>query len=436
MTDLNLYILLLFACIASAAITWLISANQGKVIRSDLIKEKQSNEHNSQTIRSLEGSIVEKNTDLANLREELNQKNRDVTRLQTVLEQKEIGFESKLQTEFENISNRIFAEKGQVFTANNKTELDTILEPFKTQLTGFQTRVNEVHTASVEQNASLLTQIQSITEEANSLASALKGDSQMRGAWGEAQLEATLQFSGLIEETHYKSQESFRDPEGRAKRTDYVVILPDKKNIVIDSKVSLVDYDDLVSANSDEEAKIALDRHVKAVKSHIDDLADKDYTNLVGIDSPSFVLMFMPLEPAYIEALKYGKDLFGYGYEKNVIMVSHTTLVPILRTVSNLWMLHQSNKEAKKLGDKAQDIYNQVCTVVEKTKKVGTSLTAAQNNYNELVGSLVGQRGLRPKVERFSQLSSRASKKLEPLDPINVSEEDQRLKSIPEKTDD
>ena len=349
-----------------------------------------------------------------------------------------------LKKEFENLANKIFDEKGKTFSETSKSSLDVMLKPFRDQIEGFQKRINDIHTESVKGNTNLESEIKKVLnvglkmqEEANNLAAALKGDSQQRGAWGEAQLERTLQMSGLHEGHHYEGQESFRDPDGKTKRTDYVVKLPDGKHLVIDSKVNLPDYDRAVSAQTDEEITIALKAHVAAVKRHIDDLSSKDYTNLIGVNSPSFILMFMPIEPAYIEALKHDKDLFNYGFQKGIVLVSHTTLIPILRTVANLWMLDQSNKQARELGDKALDIYNQVCTVAGHVYRLGGSLKTVGNHYNSTVTSLVGHQGLHGKVERFGQLSSKMKKELPELEPVHLEGEDQRLKleATPENDD-
>ena len=166
------------------------------------------------------------------------------------------------------------------------------------------------------------------------------------------------------------------------------------------------------------------------MRNHIDDLSSKDYANLPGIGSPDFVLMFMPVEPAYIEAMKHNKDLFNYGYQKGVIMVSHTTLMPILRTVANLWMIDKSNKEAREISTKAGDIYNQVCLVAERLNKLGNTLKAASNHYNDTVTGLVGKQGLHGKVERFQQLSGKANKEMTALEPIHSDIENDRLETI------
>jgi len=339
-----------------------------------------------------------------------------------------------LKREFENLAHKIFEEKGKSFSQSSQTSLDALLKPFKEQIEGFQKRVNDIHTESVKGNTQLESEIKKVLDvglkmqvEANNLTTALKGDSQQRGAWGEAQLERTLQMGGLIQGAHYEKQFEVKDEEGKSKRTDFVIKLPDGKHIIIDSKVNLPDYERAISAVTEDEANVALKAHGLAVKKHIDDLAGKNYSDLIGVNSPSFVLMFMPIEPAYIEALKRDNDLFNYGYNKGVILVSHTTLLPILRTVSNLWMLEQSNREARELGDKAVDIYNAVCLVAERLHKLGGSLKTAGNHYNDAVTSLVGQQGLYGKVERFSQLSAKVKKQLVNVEPVHLEDADQRL---------
>jgi len=342
-----------------------------------------------------------------------------------------------LTQEFENLANKIFEEKGKTFTTTSQASIDGMLKPFREQIEGFQKRINDVHDASQQGNTSLNGEIKKVLEiglqmskEANNLTSALKGDSQQRGAWGEAQLRRTLEMSGLIEEAHFEVQSAFKDAEGKSKQTDYLIKIPDGKHIIIDSKVSLNAYDRAIGAETPEAYQLAMAEHVKAVRKHIDDLASKDYTNLVGMRSPSFVLMFMPIEPAYIEAMKHNKDLFEYGYKKGIVLVSHTTLIPILRTVSNLWMIERSNAEAREISEKAGEIYNQVCTVAERLSKLGSTLNTASNHYNNTVTALAGQQGLYGKIDRFSQLSAKVSKTLPALAPAHMDFESERLSLI------
>ena len=342
-----------------------------------------------------------------------------------------------LKKEFENLANRIFEDKGKSFTTTSRESLEAMLKPFREQISGFQSRINEVHSESVRGHTALEKEIQKVLEvglemnsQATNLTSALKGDKKTTGNWGEAQLQRTLELAGLQAGEHYDAQASFKDDEGRRKLPDFIIKLPDGKNLVIDSKVSLVDYDRAISADSDEERELALNAHAMAVRKHIDDLASKDYVNLPGIGSPDFVLMFMPIEPAYIEAMKHNKDLFNYGYQKGVVMVSHTTLMPILRTVANLWMIEKSNNEAREISSRAGEIYNQVCLVAERLNKLGNTLKAANNHYNDTVRGLAGQQGLYGKIERFQQLSTKANKEMSALEHIHADIETDRLENL------
>ncbi|MDH3761147.1 MAG: DNA recombination protein RmuC [Gammaproteobacteria bacterium] len=345
----------------------------------------------------------------------------------------------QLKLEFENLANKILEDKSRSFDQTNKKSIESLLKPFREQVESFQKRINDVHSESIKGNAALESEIKKVLEvglkiggDAQNLTDALKGSSQKRGSWGETQLEKTLQISGLIEHDHYDKQTSMQDAEGKRKQTDFLIKLPDDKHIVIDSKVSLAAYDRAVAAESDEQLELALAEHVKAVKRHIDDLQSKDYSNLAGIRSPSFVLMFMPIEPAYIEALKYEKDLFSYGYERGIVLVSHTTLIPILRTVANLWSMERSTREARELGDKAGDIYNQVRKVAERLARIGGSLGAATNHYNETVRALSGRQGLRGKVERFAEMSSKVTQAIPEIEPLHNDLQSESLELLAE----
>ena len=385
--------------------------------------------------------------DLTQVQARLNASLQENTQLQTKqderedrhLEQIKLLNETRenLKKEFENLANKIFEDKGKSFTTTSQASLEVLLKPFREQITGFQTRINEVHSESIKGNTALEKEIQKVLEiglemnsQASNLTVALKGDKKAVGNWGEAQLERTLELAGLQAGEHYEAQAVYRDGEGKRKLPDFIIKLPDNKNLIIDSKVSLIDYDRAIGATTDEERVSALNAHAQAVRNHIDDLASKDYVNLPGIGSPDFVLMFMPIEPAYIEAMKHNKGLFNYGYQKGVVMVSHTTLMPILRTVANLWMVEQSNQEAKEISSRAGDIYNQVCLVADRLHKLGNTLKAANNHYNDAVTGLAGKQGLHGKVERFQLLSTRANKEMAVLEPIHDDIENDRLESM------
>ena len=446
------------AVLLSAVIYFII--NQRKAIRAQqeligantelatqLALEQQSLEQQRQINSELRTRLDEEQSAARELREALHAAEKSIQSLK-IEQQKDQEFnqqrlqqfeESKqqLKVEFENLAGKILDEKAKTLGQTSQSSIESLLKPFREQIEGFQKRVNDVHTESVKGNAALESEIKKVLEiglkmgkDADNLTSALKGDSQKRGGWGEAQLERTLEMSGLVAGTHFEKQSAFKDADGRRRQTDYLINVPGGKQMIIDSKVSLVAYDKVVAADTPEAEELALNEHANAVKRHIDDLASKDYTNLIGVRSPSFVLMFMPIEPAYIEALKYEKDLFSYGYEKNIVLVSHTTLIPILRTVANLWMMERSNKEAREISEKAGDIFNQVCEVAIRLQKLGVSLGAASNHYNETLRSLVGRQGLHGKVERFQQLSSKVSKTMPAIEPLHKDLDHEKLELI------
>ena len=410
-----------------------------------LVRIEERDEHIEELKQQVREQEAEKHRLLGNQADLSN----ELTELKTAMSQKQQYFEQQkrdideqkqqLKVEFSELANQILEQKGKSFSESNKTELDALLTPFKQQIEGFQKRVNEVHSESIKGQAGLSAELKKVldigvqmSDEANNLASALKGEKKTAGNWGEVQLERTLQLAGLMKGAHYDSQDKFVDADGNRRLPDFVIKLPDDKHIVIDSKVSLVAYDKAIAAEVETEVNLALDEHVAAVKNHIDDLHKKDYSNLVGMRSPSFVLMFMPIEPAYIEALKHKKDLFNYGYEKNVVLVSHTTLMPILKTVANLWRIEQGNNEAREISERAGEIYTQVCVVAERLQKLGKTLSTVSNQYNDTVKGLAGKQGLAGKVERFSMLSSKVNKSMPQLEASLDDIEHERLELVAE----
>lgn len=322
-----------------------------------------------------------------------------------------------LRAEFENVSREFLSARDKELRAHNQESLGAILKPLAEKIESFQTRVNQVHSEWLTNSSTLGEQIRQlhatglkIGTDAENLTKALKGDKKLVGNWGEAQLERTLELAGLQRGEHFEAQATFKDDAGQRFVPDFVIKLPDEKHVVIDSKVSLVDYEAAIAADNEADREAALSRHGAAVKAHIDNLASKDYAQLPGLQSPDFVLMFMPVEPAYIEVMKFHRELFSYGYQKGVVMVSHTTLMPILRTVSNLWMVERSNAEAREVSERAGDIYNSVCLVASRLQGLGESLQTSTKKFNDVVTAVSGRQGLHGKVERFQALSPKANK--------------------------
>lgn len=316
---------------------------------------------------------------------------------------------NELNLEFANLANKIFEEKSANFSKNSKESLELLLTPLGEKIVSFEKRVNDAHSDSQKSAGELSAQLKEVVElgknmskEANSLSTALKGSNKVLGNWGEMQLERTLEAAGLEKGTHYTTQESF-DVSGKKLIPDFVINFPDDKQMIIDSKVSLHAYEKAVVAADLAQSKIALGEHIASIKKHIDELAKKDYSSLVK--SPDFVLMFVPVEPAFLEALKFDPNLFNYGYEKKVVLVSHTTLMPLLRVVANLWRMENGNKEAKEILKSANEIYEKFCTVAEKLNRLGNSVRSVNDNFNEVVKSVSGQGGLDSRLDKFKKIA-------------------------------
>lgn len=408
---------------------------QMALLNGQFSTEKSKADSFSQQLTEKQQTIEKHELHVDELLRENSRLQNELTELKTTLEEKAAHFaelqknveESKgqLTIEFQNLANRILEEKSQTFSQQNQVAMTDLLKPFREQIDSFQKRVNEIHSESLKGNAGIEAEIKkmfelglSMSQEANNLTSALKGNKKALGNWGEIQLEQTLQMAGLEPGVHYVAQEYFTNDEGKKQYPDFVLHLPDNKHMVIDSKMSLVDYERAVSAESDGLRQGFLNEHCKALRNHIDDLSKKNYSALKGMDSPNFVLMFIALEPAYIEALRNDPTIFDYGYQKNVIMVSHTTLMPILRTIANLWRLEKGNQEAAEISRQAGDLYNQLCTVVDRLKRLGNTLNTASNQYNDTVVAFAGKQGIIGKAERFQKLSNRANKSMPELEMV------------------
>jgi DNA recombination protein RmuC len=360
-------------------------------------------------------------------------------REKAIRQQKEL-FESQkksLQAEFEALANRIFDEKGKRFSEYNRESIEGMLKPFREQITEFRTRVDGIHKESNESAGSLKKELEylrnlnvQMSEDAKNLTTALKGDKKALGNWGEVQLEKSLQLAGLVKGQHYRSQVHLKDDNGSAYFLDYLIELPDNQHLIIDSKASLLAYEAAISAQDQSARNKSMEEYVQALRNHVKDLSQKNYSRLKGVKSPNFVLMFLPLEAAYIEGLKHSPGLYEEAYRKNIILVSHTTLMPILKTVSNIWRLQNSQDDALALGEKAGDIYNQVCLVAERLQKLGGSMQSSSKHFNNVLVALAGQQGLHGKVERFKELSIEANRNMPQLDSLHTDFELERVERV------
>jgi DNA recombination protein RmuC len=343
---------------------------------------------------------------------------------------------TRLGNEFKVLANEIFEEKGKTFSEQNRTSLDEILKPVQSELKSFRDRIETVHKEDVEARGSFKEQLLSLqslnkqmNEEARNLTRALKGDKKMQGDWGELILETVLEQSGLRKGKEYSTQGGFRDDEGNLRKPDVILNLPDGKHMIIDSKVSLVAYNEFMSADDDLVREQILDAHVQAVRTHINDLSNKDYSSLIGLKSPDFVFMFMPIEAAFMAAFQKDEKLFSEAFKRNIVVVTPTTLLATLRTVENIWRYERQNENAKRIADKAGAVYDKLRGFLEDFEKIGSQLKTVQKSYDGALNKLThGQGNLIRQAEGFVELGVKIKKQLPKsiLDEASLNEADEK----------
>lgn len=348
------------------------------------------------------------------------QRNEQLQQTQAATQQNLAETRMQLQQEFENLANRIFEQKQLHFTEQSKHNMDSVLAPFRQQIESFRLRVDEVHNQNLRGHTQLASELQRLhllnqqmTSEAANLTRALKGDKKLQGNWGEQTVELLLEQSGLRKGFEYEREKHFRDEEGQSRRPDFLIHLPEGKHIIVDSKVSLVDYANYIAAETDDVRQQSLAAHVQALRNHVNGLAGKNYPELTGMQSPDFVFLFLGIEPAYIAALEHSPALFQEAYEKRIAIVTASTLLPVLRVVSNLWSLQRQNQHTRELADQASGIYDKLRIVVEKMEKLGTQLNTTRNTYDEAFSSLKDGRGnLISRAEKFIELGVKVKQRL------------------------
>jgi DNA recombination protein RmuC len=300
--------------------------------------------------------------------------------------------------QFEKIANKLFEEKSEKFTTTNKTNIELLLNPLKDDIKKFKEKVETTHTEETKQRTSLEERIKGLIEqtnkvstEANNLATALKGKAQKRGNWGEMILERILESSGLTKDREYFVQESIKDDEGKSQRLDVRVNLPDSRIIIIDSKVSLIAYDNYSASDDIEEQKRFLTEHINATKRHIDQLSEKKYDNIDT--SLDFTMMFVPIEPAYLLAIQGDIDLWSYAYSRRILLVSPTTLIACLKLFSDLWRREWQNKNAMDIVKKGEALYEKFIGFTRTFEDIGNSIKSSQDKYDKAMGQLKEGKG-------------------------------------------
>lgn len=328
--------------------------------------------------------------------------------------------QQKLKTEFENIANKILDEKSEKFTRQNKDNLDTILNPFKEKIIAFEKKVEDTYDKEKRDKDDLRVEVKKLFElnskisvEAENLTKALKGDVKKQGNWGEMILEKILERSGLTRDVEYRKQFSTTNAEGSVIQPDFVVMLPENKHIIIDSKVSLVAYETYVNC-TDETARLPiLKQHIDSVRAHIKGLSDKSYHSSREFDTPEFVLMFIPIESSFSLAVQTDADLFNFAWEKRIVLVSPSTLFATLRTISNIWKQEKQNKNAQEIARLAGTMYDKFVLFVEDLDEIEQRITQTRKAYDAAYNKLKsGSGNLVRTSEKIKELGARASKSL------------------------
>ena len=377
---------------------------ENRLLKEDMERAKQVEYSLREELRKSDAERVEK----ATLNDELNKK------LESQIAEQEKNAK-QMQERFENLANKILDQKSAKFTESNKENIKSLLEPLDKDIRNFRKKVEDIHEKDLSQQASLkeflgnLQQAQAqLSEDARNLTTALKGDSKKQGDWGEFILERTLEASGLIKGLEFSMQESFD-----RQRPDAIIRLPEDRAIVVDAKVSLTAYERSIGTDDEDLKKQALKEHLQSLKKHVDELSDKDYSAIEEINTPDFVLLFIPIEPAFGAALTLDPDLHQYAFERKIVLVTSSTLMATIKTVANLWKLEKQNKHAHDIARRAGLLYDKFVGFLTSIEDVGKALGKASEAHDKAVSQLsTGPGNLVGQVEKLKAMGIRTKKEL------------------------
>lgn len=374
-----------------------------KEIETKLQGEREMNVQLNNQHTRLESDYRNLQENLKNQKEELNQ------------------IREKFSAEFKNMANEILEENSKKFTDQNKLQVGELLKPLGEKIISFERKVEETNKENIARNSALKEQIagfkelnQKITKEAENLVKALKGDTKAQGNWGEFILESILEKSGLEKQREYFVQQSYADEDGNRYQPDVVVKLPDDKSIIVDSKVSLIAYERFANTDDKEEKDKQIKAHLLSLRAHIKGLSEKNYQSLYGVEGLDFVLLFIPIEPAFSLAVQKDAELFNDAYSKNIVIVSPATLIATLRTIASIWKQEYQNRNAIEIAKEGGNLYDKFVSFTEDIKKVGVQLATTQNTYQEAAKKLYeGKGNLINRAEKMKQLGAKATKNMD-----------------------
>ena len=357
-----------------------------------------------------QNKLTKAETEYKNLQEKVDTQKQDVENLQ-----------EKFTKEFENLANKILDQKSQKFTTSNKENIEQILNPLKEKIKNFEDKVqknqdnfNDKHSRLDEVIKKLNEENRKITEEADKLTKALKGESKTQGNWGELILERVLEKSGLTKGREYEVQQSYQDENGQRFMPDVVINLPNDKQMVIDSKVSLTAYERYVNADDDKERDVHLKDHIKSLKTHIKQLSAKNYQELGYKQSPDFVLMFIPVEPALYLAQNEDQNFYYSAFKDNILLVSPTTLLSTLRTVDMIWSNEKQQQNANEIAQHAGNLYDKFSNLLDDLETLGNRIKSTETAYSSAMKKLNGRQSLVKDIEKLQTLGVKTTKQIKP----------------------
>jgi DNA recombination protein RmuC len=379
---------------------------------AQLAKAESDRDRHQQESDRAKADVIRLEAETAHLRDKLDTQKRDLEELQ-----------AKVKAEFTVLAQSILDEKSAKFTEQNKANLDQVLAPLKENLTRFEQQVKEAYDVENREKATLKTEIRQLTEmnqkmsdEANNLVKALKGDNKAAGNWGEMILEKLLQLSGLQEGVNYTAQNAYYDDDGKRIIPDVIVALPDDKQIIIDSKVSLVHYVQWTEAETEDEKKRAERAFIQSVRTHVNNLYDSNYTSAKGLNTLDFIFMFMPIEAAQGLITKADSELWQQAFEKKIAIVGPTSLMTTLVAVASIWRREQGIRNAEKIAEEAGKLYDKLAGFVEDFEKIGKQMDTLRKSYEGAENKLVsGSGNVVRRAEAMKRLGAKTSKSLPTL---------------------
>ena len=389
--DIFLLFVALLACCVGGLMVYLYLQKEIAVFQNAAQNTTSQVQTLQETLQQKERVIIDLNKEVAaietqniNLEEKLQTQKQEIQQLH-----------QQLQLQFENIANRLLEEKSQRFTAQNQQQIGQILSPLQERIKDFETTMQQRFTEETKERASLKTEIAQLQQlntqlstDANNLVNALRGDNKTQGNWGELQLETLLERAGLQKGIHFDTQKTLFDGENNQKRPDFIIQLPEDKQLVLDSKVSLVAYERYFSENDPIRKNQSLKEHCQSLRQHIKELGAKNYPNLYGIQTPDYVLLFVPIEPALSLALQHDPNLFNEALDRNIVLVSTSTLLATLRTVSFIWKQERQKQNVLEIARQSGLLYDKFVAFAEDLKEIGTRLNSAQKAYQSAFNKL------------------------------------------------